>query len=415
MDISKAEKLDRKKSKSRIKDLKLNMLLEVTKGINNNASSESLFEIFESILKTPLGIGRAIMFLKNSKKKWEQVLGFGVDEKFLNIDVEKQLTSIYEIQFIETSTKADNISSFDSVIPIVQNSVPLAYILLGDLDEQELRISPIIKHLPFIQTLGNVISVAIENKRLEKENVNQKLLQKELELASEMQSMLFPTTLPNNDIFEVQAEYLPHSKVGGDYYDFIKINDDESVFCVADVSGKGMSAAILMANFQANLRAMLRYFNTLEEVVEELNSKVIESANGERFVTLFLAVYNNKTRILKYINAAHYPPLLINKNRAYYLEEGCTGVGMLDVIPQMSAGRIKLDKNAILICYTDGIVDLANEQGEDFDLDKIEVVARKNINKPILGLNKQILNQLENHRGTMPYVDDIALLSCRFL
>lgn len=412
--MTREEKLERKKVKSRIKDLKLTMLLEITKGINNNVSSKTLFEIFENVLKNPLNIGRAIMFYKSDKNKWEQVFGFGVDEKFLSIDVENELTQIDEIKFIETSNSS-NMLSFDIVIPVIHNAESLAYILLGDLDEQELKISPIIKHLPFVQTLGNVIAVAIENKRLERENVNQKLLQKELELASEMQSMLFPSKLPHNDLFEVEAEYRPHSKVGGDYYDFIKVNDDESVFCVADVSGKGISAALLMANFQANLRAMLRYFSTLEEVVEELNMKVIENAKGERFVTLFLAVYNNKTRILKYINAAHYPPLLLNNNKTYYLDEGCTGVGMLDQIPHMTAGRIKLEGNAILVCYTDGIVDLVSEQGEEFDLSQIETVVRKNLKNPVAHIHEEIMELLEQHKGSMPYVDDIALLSCRFL
>jgi len=118
-------------------------------------------------------------------------------------------------------------------------------LLLGDFDGEKIEVSPIIRHLPFIQTLTNLIVVAQENKRLYNENLKQVALQRELELASQMQNMLIPEKIPERSDLDISALYKPHQVVGGDYYDFFTISKNKTVFCMADVSGKGVSAAYL--------------------------------------------------------------------------------------------------------------------------------------------------------------------------
>src|SRR5690606_29458738 len=114
----------------------------------------------------------------------------------------------------------------------------------GSVDEDGLR---------FIQALSNIIIVAIENKKLAAKQLAQEAFRKELEIASDVQQYLFPESLPNTDILKVEASYLPHDIVGGDYYDYIPINKDQFLICIADVSGKGIGAALMMSNFQASL------------------------------------------------------------------------------------------------------------------------------------------------------------------
>ncbi len=115
-----------------------------------------------------------------------------------------------------------------------------------------------LKHLNFIQTISNIIIVAIENIRLHNESLRQEALKKELELASRMQKMLIPDNshMPRSPEIIVNGFYYPHYEVGGDYYDCLKLSETKTGFCIANVSGKGMSAAILMSNFQASLRAL---------------------------------------------------------------------------------------------------------------------------------------------------------------
>lgn len=402
----------RKRSHLRLKDFKLNTLLEITKAINNNLSAKKLFGLYEYVVINQLEIGKVILF-SNNGKSWDCVLTHGVEGNEKRFNVERDLLHIKDITVIESSTK-EHLSSFDVVIPVYHKSAPLAYLLLGDVDEQKINISPIIKHLPFIQVLTNIIVVAIENKRLAREHIRQAKIEKELELAHEMQSMLFPSVLPDDDNLQVAAFYQPHAQVGGDYYDFILLNENEVLFCVADVSGKGVSAALLMANFQANLRAMAAYKNSLVEIIFELNKKVMGNAKGEKFITLFIAKYHLKTRVLRYVNAAHNPPLLKSSRAIEQLNTGSTGLGMFETIPSIHQGEIKIEKNSVLVCYTDGVVELENEKEEPFGMEKLKELINSSGNKSMAEMNRNISEALEEYKGAMPYIDDIALFSIYF-
>jgi len=327
--------------------------------------------------------------------------------------VKKYLLNISEITTIQFSSEALN-NSFEIVVPVFHKTNALAYILLGDLEEDKVEVSPAIKHLPFIQTLANIIFVAIENKKLAKESIRQVAVNKELELASEMQSMLFPSSLPNDENMEIAAVYLPHQQVGGDYYDFIPLNENEVVFCMGDVSGKGVAAALLMSNFQANLRVLIHMHKSLTDLVRELNKKVMANAKGEKFITFFIARYNMKTRMLNYINAGHNPPILISGTNSMQLRHGCTGLGMLDEIMNIKEGSVSVNRKDLVLCYTDGVVELENEQGEEFGVKSLNDLLITFSSSGMSELNKLIVSELIEHKGKMPYVDDIALFSCRF-
>ncbi|MBL7891505.1 MAG: PP2C family protein-serine/threonine phosphatase [Bacteroidia bacterium] len=394
------------------KDLKLNLLLEITKAINNNLSKEGLLKIFEDFLRSELNIGKLVLFSKE-EDRWECILKYGVGSEYNQIDVEKYLLNISEITTIQFSSEALN-KSFEIVVPVFHKTNPLAYILLGDLEEERMQVSPAIKHLPFIQTLANIIFVAIENKKLAKENLHQVAVKKELELASEMQSMLFPSSLPNDEKMEMSAVYLPHQQVGGDYYDFIRINESEVVFCMGDVSGKGVAAALLMSNFQANLRVLLHLHKSLVDLIRELNKKVMANAKGEKFITFFIAKYNVKSRTLHYVNAGHNPPILVNGTNTMQLRMGCTGLGMLDDIISIKEGLVHVNPRDLVICYTDGVVELEDENGEEFGIKMLNDLLLNFSSIGMSDLNKRILHELTAHKGKMPYVDDIALFSCRF-
>src|SRR5688572_21664642 len=306
-------------SRAKLMEIKLSSLLEVTKAINNNYSTRELLEIFENVLKNQLNIGKLVLFSLDTE--WRCLLKFGIEGE-VKTAIVQEFKDIKEISPFEVSSKHLK-TAFDIVIPVFHKELPLAYVLIGDINEEKLEMSPTIKHLPFIQTLTNLIIVAIENKRLAKENIRQAAVQKELELAWEMQSMLFPSSLPKDSTLEIDALYLPHQQVGGDYYDFIKLNDNEVAFCMADVSGKGVAAALLMSNFQANLRILFNHTTSLTDLVKELNAKVMANAKGEKFITLFIAKYNTVTKVLNYINCGHNPPLIMTDKTVSLLKIGC--------------------------------------------------------------------------------------------
>jgi sigma-B regulation protein RsbU (phosphoserine phosphatase) len=396
-------------SRARLMEIKLSSLLEVTKAINTNLGTAELLEIFENVLKNQLNIGKLMLFSYDGN--WKCILSFGNTDP-ITVNVEKELCSIKEISFIDFSgnTLKDH---FDIVVPVFHKDSPLAYVLIGDVNDDKLEVSPIIKHLPFIQTLTNIIVVAIENKKLAKENIRQAAVRKELELASEMQNMLFPTSLPSNDKLEIDARYMPHQQVGGDYYDFIMLNENEVAFCVADVSGKGVAAALLMSNFQANLRILFNHTTSLSDLVKELNTKVMNSAKGEKFITLFIAKLNLVTKTLSYINAGHNPPLLMSDKSVSLLKIGTTGLGMLDELMKVKEGIVHLNNKTTIVCYTDGVTELENEEGQDFGIESLKKVMIENNLLPMKELNNRIIYSINKHKGSRNYIDDIALFSVR--
>jgi sigma-B regulation protein RsbU (phosphoserine phosphatase) len=393
----------------RIKDIKLNSLLEITKAINNNYSIIQLLEIFEEVLATQLNIDKLVLF--SNDNGWKCILKYGVGDEYNDINVERDLLPIKEIGTFNFSKK-DLSESSEIVVPVYHKSQPLAYVLIGDLEDR-VEVSPAIKHLPFVQTLTSIIVVAIENKKLAKETVRQAEMRKELELASEMQSMLFPSTLPRDQYLDVAAFYLPHQQVGGDYYDFIWLNEKEFAFCVADVSGKGVAAALLMSNFQANLRILFKYTSSLTELVHDLNSKVMANAKGEKFITLFIAKYNLETRVLTYINAAHNQPLMVTDGVATSLKTGCTGLGMFDEIPNIKEGSVTVVPGTTIVCYTDGLTELENDAGEEYGIDSLKELVKSQANHNMMELNTLIMETIMNYKQSKPYIDDIALFSLK--
>ncbi len=401
--------------KLELKEFKLTSLLEVTRAINENFTTEKLLNIYQYILRDQLGISRLLLFTYDDEK-WECSLKFGAKGQSKKIKVERDLEKIKDITVIESSSQ-ESLNSFDIVIPVYHKNKALAYLLLGDLNEERLQISPTIKHMPFIQTLTNIIIVAIENKRFANKSIEQERTKKELEMAKEMQQLLFPSNLPSNNRLEVGAHYESKHLVGGDYYDFIQLNSEEYVLCIADVSGKGMGAAIVMSNFQANLRAIIKYNHqnmTLQELVILLNESVNDSAQGEKFITFFIAYYNSTKRKLKYINAGHNYPVFTDGKTARFLNKGCVGLGMFDEIPSIEMEEIEVKRNDTLVCFTDGLVELENEDEEAFENDRLVDLIHNNFDLSMEDLNRLIFHELKVYKGKMDYLDDTAILSCRF-
>ena len=398
----------------KLSTFKLNALLDITLAINDNVSTSELIRRYEKMLTDDLDIGKVIV-LKFSDK-WECLLNSGFGTRFFEkVDMVRDLLPFEEISFI-TSEPQHFPELVDIVIPVSHKDKAIAFVLIGDIEEEGEGVSPIIKHLRFIQTLSNIITVAIENKRLFQETLRQEALKREMELASKMQTMLIPEKekLPSNDHIRIRAFYHPHFEVGGDYYDVIQLSKDEVGFCIADVSGKGISAAILMSNFQANVRALFTADKNLTETLHKLNKSVMNSAKGEKFITLFIARYHYGTRELKYVNAGHNPPLLYEpgSKKLTPLSSGCVGMGMLDELPFVNEAQVPMEEPAKLFCYTDGLVEVIQDSGVEFGTENLEKELKND-----RALEDNILTIIEKQKileGSASIFDDISIIGAQF-
>jgi sigma-B regulation protein RsbU (phosphoserine phosphatase) len=227
---------------------KLQSLLELTNAVNANSSYDHLLAIFEGIIREQLNLRKFMLIIK--RENWVVASQSQIEVKLREIDVEKDLGAYKEVSILD-SQKPYGLNEFDYVIPVLHKEEQLAFLLIakdwsGNTDLSKLN--------NFLQTVTNVLVMALENKRLSNEALRQVELKKELEIAKAMQQFLFPQELPKNEFMDISAKYLTHKEVGGDYYDFFAISPEKYIMCIADVSGKGVSAALLMANFQACVR-----------------------------------------------------------------------------------------------------------------------------------------------------------------
>lgn len=401
---------DKKASNERLKlsRFKLDSLLDITLSINANLPTEVLLSKYESILRNNLGIGKILIFKRSAQ--WECLLNGGFPKKFESLDVESRLLGFDEITYVSSEMGFEGV---DIIVPVYNNNVHLAFLLIGDIEEEGEGMSPVIKHLNFIQTISSIIIVAVENIRLHKESLRQEALKKELELAARMQKMLIPDNrhMPHDESLVVNGFYFPHYEVGGDYYDCIRLSDTKTALCIADVSGKGMSAAILMSNFQATFRALLTADIDLEFLVNKLNSVVVSNAAGEKFITFFIARYNKKSKVLEYINAAHNAPVLYSTltGKVSHIISSCVGIGMLDEIPSVSKTEIKIHGHTKLVCYTDGLSELKGDDGKDIDTREI---IRHISNKEPVELNIRQMIKFLGIPDTNPWLfDDVSIIA----
>jgi sigma-B regulation protein RsbU (phosphoserine phosphatase) len=401
------EQLEHKLS---LQQLQINRLLEITQAINSNFKIADLFRIYKDTLTWELRIKKFALFTRYNDQ-WRCAAHAGIDEQLLLMDIGPELLRFQRASKMEGETHP-LLKEFNIVIPVYHKKYPIAFTFIGeDLFSSE---GDVYEPIRFVSAITNIIAVAIENKRLFKRQLEQERMRRELELAVQVQNMLIPHDLPVNEKYEFSGIYQPHEGVGGDYYDFIELSDREMAFCIADISGKGIAAALLMSNFQANLQSLVnRKHLNVKEFINILNQRVLRTTKGEKFITFFIARYHRYKKRLRYLNAGHNPPLMISGGKLVKLDKGCTILGAFDKIPQIEMGEIYLEEDAFFLLYTDGLTDLQNEEGDYFDDEMLAQFALKNQNLGVPEFNEKLMDEIKAFKGSLGFPDDISVLSGR--
>ena len=404
--LSSYESLERELN---LKQLQINRLLNITQAINHNVSADGLFEMYQSFLKFELGIKRMCLFVKKGER-WVCAACIGIQEELLSLDISRELERYDHLKNIDSS-EHPLVKQFDVVIPVRHKDLPIAYVFIGAMNEQE----DMYGKIQFITTITNIIAVAIENKRLFKRQLEQERLKREMELASEMQRMLIPGRLPARACYEFDSIYKPQLGVGGDYFDFVEFDDDKIVFCIGDISGKGEAAALLMANFQANFHTLINKRTDLIEFIHDLNSSVNRITLGDKFLTFFIAEYDISRQQLTYINAGHNPPVFVSDGKLCLLKKGCTILGSFKKLPEVEVGQVSIEKDAMVLAYTDGLIDLKNRNGDFFSEDTLNEFVLKHARLSSKEFNANLMELIEQFKGEQTYTDDFTILTCKLL
>lgn len=394
---------------------KLNVLLDVAQTINENHSVEDLMQEFETLMREELGVSKILVYTLD-EGRWNTILSCGVmREQENNIDVETDLIHIKKITSLGFEENS-HLDGFDAVLPLYHNYKLTGYVLVGDNGTED-GISPTIRNLKFIQILSNLIIVFIQNKKMQQKLIHQETIKKELEIAQGVQQNLVPSNqeiIPSSYV-NIKSLYYPHLEVGGDYYDVIRLSRHSIGFCIADVSGKGIGAAILMSNFQAMVRALFNSHVSLKKLTAELNKRVSQNTTYDKFITLFIGRYNTITGKLSYINAGHLPPIVWNekKKEMIELERGCIGLGMLDTIPGLEVGTVKISKGSKLIAFTDGLVEIDEGNRVQSSFDQLKKILRET--SSIDETMEQIKNMVTQNKDEGLIFDDVSVLGIEFI
>lgn len=267
--------------------------------------------------------------------------------------------------------------------------------------------------LHFLEAVANIVITAIENERLEGERAEMQRLENELDIAAKIQVGLLPLLLPPTPGLDVSADSQSSRQIGGDYYDVIQLDEQKTLLAIADVSGKGVPAALLMANVQAALNVLARLRLPLTQIVDHINRLVVENTEPEVFVTMFLAVIDDATKTIEYVNAGHNPPLLLRGNDVVLLELGgvLTGV-LLDPPPyQMGVGGVA--PGDVLVLYTDGVTETFDAVGNEYGVASLVECIRSRRSESSSTILQAIKAELQAFSGNVSLSDDTSLVVVR--
>jgi len=265
-------------------------------------------------------------------------------------------------------------------------------------------------HLKVLTTLASVAAIRVENARLVEARFQQERLERELQLAMEIQQRFQPTAPPVVPGYEFQGISFPCYEIGGDYYDFIKRDDGRLVIALGDVSGKGTAAALLMSSLHASIHAQTGSHDSLVETISAVNRYLAENIPSNRFVTLFYAELDPESGALSFLNAGHNPPLIVHAaGTVEQLASGGLPLG-IKANADYREGRTTLQPGDVLVIYSDGVTEAASPSGEEFGPTRLYEVVSRNVESSAAGIRDRIESALTKFSQGTQAADDITLV-----
>jgi serine phosphatase RsbU (regulator of sigma subunit) len=267
--------------------------------------------------------------------------------------------------------------------------------------------------LELLQMFASMVAVAIEKVNLHKELLEKRRLEYELRVASQVMEMLMPSGPPQVKDFGICGRSIPSAAVGGDYFDFIEGTDGRWELVIADVSGKGIPAALIMASFRAYLHALITNDFSLRGVFHRLNRLLMKTTETRHFVTAFFARFDPEERRIFYVNAGHNPPLLIRPGEpTQLLSRGGVPLGIFDSATY-SEDIVYFKPGDTLVMYTDGITDATNADGKIFGLQGLEDLVRQHWEESASQLCHRIVEEIQEFSAPDGLTDDLTIVVVR--
>ena len=395
----------------------LTTFFEISRDFTLFHSKERIIQLLSHNLMGQLMVSKFAVFYINNESPNNEIekIKNTFNNSFANIDFNEFL-DLQDIVYIDEANLSDQTtkglinSGVKIISPMFMHNQTKGFLLIGNkqnnktfTDDDKL----------FIKIIGNTAILSLENERLIRKEIEKQKLENELSLALDIQKKLLPNANPHIQNFDISGISLPSRFVGGDYFDFIDLPNGNLLIAIADVSGKGMPAALLMANVQAALRALAPLGLSLDILVTRLNNIVYHNTNSDKFVTFFCGELDLTNKTFRYINAGHNPPMLLRNSEISELKTGGIILGVFDDDNMYSIGKIQLVKDDLLVLYTDGVNESSNDELEEFGTDRLQKLLIKNINSNSQHIIESIINGIDEFSNKSYYHDDITIVAIK--
>jgi len=407
---------------------RLDLLYRLSQAFNSSLDLEEVLNKVMDEVILAVKAERGFVMLSELDRSLEFKVARGMDHKTIN-DPEFQVSRsivekvAHEGQPVLTSDaqKDDRFSMHQSIMLLGLRSilcVPLLIkertigVIYVDNTMQTGIFSP--SDLDLLSAIAWNAAIAIENARLYQLAVEKGRLERELQVARQVQVSLLPERAPDIPGWEIVATWQPARQVAGDYYDFFSIDNGSQGMLIADVTDKGMPAALFMAMTRSTVRASLESAGTPAEGIAHANKLIASDSSDGMFVTLFYAELNPVTAELVYVNAGHNPPIYIHQTGSGQFQItnlSRTGIA-LGVITEVEfhAKTLKMSPGDVLLMYTDGVTDAINPQGDSYDEQRLHDVLLSHASKPAECIASEIITSLQNFAGDRDPYDDITYI-----
>lgn len=409
----------RLKRELKLKKFQFNSIYEFSESIYSSFQLENIIRVYFSTLMGQLGISKA--FFYDSRNKLFEKRGLRISEEeyaLFKRDIKKTGNGWFSQKVEELDGDTGDLKDLllekkiHYLVNISESEKKKIILGMGaKFNNKEFTT----ENIEFSFFVSKFSLIAIENAFLINKIIENKRVEHEMKIARDIQLSLLPQELPVLENFDIGVIYEPINQVGGDYYDILKERKEKLPILIADVEGKGLSAALLAASSQAVFRSLNElYLFDAGKFVSKANSLIYDFTRGNRFITIFWMLIDDKERTLTYVNAGHVAPFLLSKEKTVPLTAGGFLTGFVDDA-EYEDETVQLEKGDVIVAFTDGVTEVENPEGEEFGEGALVDFIRNNETLPAQEMTERLFKEITDFSRNKKFRDDFTLIIVKVL
>ncbi len=408
------KRIDSLKRELKLKQFQFNSIYEFSSSLYSSFDIDSIIRIYFSTLMGQMGISKTFFF--DSENKLFRKRGFKISEDELEVLFKEIKKTDDEIFYLKVDDLPEQLVNLKSILLLKQihylvniSESKKRNIVLG-LGYKFNRIKLGSEDIEFSFFISRFASSAIDNAFMIEKIIESKRIEHEINIARDIQLSLLPQKIPELENFEISVIYEPINEVGGDYYDILKEKNGITPVLIADVEGKGLSAALLAASSQAVFRSLNElYFFEPAKFISKANSLIYDLTRGKHFITLFWMLIDDAKKSVTYVNAGHVEPFLVSKNKVVRLSKGGFLTGFVGNT-KYEKETLQLKKGDVIVTFTDGVPEVENPDEREFGQEAVIDFIKKNKKLSAYKISEKLFKTINNFSHNKKFRDDFTLV-----